>query len=45
MLGPIIGPSDSLGVLVPPYRVSSSILKAFYIISSLLTRCFIVALV
>jgi hypothetical protein len=45
ILGSIIGPSDSLGVLVPPYRVSSSTLKAFYIIFSLLARCSIVALV
>jgi hypothetical protein len=45
ILGPIIGPSDGLGVLVPFYRVFSSILKASYIISSLLARCSIVALV
>jgi hypothetical protein len=45
MLGPTIGPSDSLGVLVPPYRVSSSTLEASYIIFSLLAYCSIVALV
>jgi hypothetical protein len=45
ILGPIIGPSNSLGVLVPPYRVSSSALKASYIVFSLLARRFIVALV
>jgi hypothetical protein len=45
MLGPTIGPSDSLGVLVPPYRVFSSALKASYIIPSSLARCSIVALV
>jgi hypothetical protein len=45
MLGPIIGLSDSLEVLVPPYRVSSSALKASCVISSSLARCFIVALV
>jgi hypothetical protein len=45
MLGPTIGSSDSLKVLVPFYRVSSSILKISYIISSLLAYYFIVALV
>jgi hypothetical protein len=45
ILGPIIGPSDSLEVLVPPYKVSSSALKVSYIIFSLLARYFIVALV
>jgi hypothetical protein len=45
MLGPIIGPSDGLGVLVPPYRVSGSALEASYIIFSSSARRFIVALV
>jgi hypothetical protein len=45
ILGPTIGPSDGLKVLVPPYKVSGSTLKTSYIVSSLLTRRFIIALV
>jgi hypothetical protein len=45
MLRSIIGPSDGLKVLVPFYKVFSSILKASYIIFGLLARYFIVALV
>jgi hypothetical protein len=45
ILGPTIGPSDGLGVLVPPYKVSGSTLKASYIVPSLLTRRSIIALV
>jgi hypothetical protein len=40
-----IGPSDNLRVLMPPYKVSSSTLKASYIIFSLLVYYSIVALV
>jgi hypothetical protein len=45
MLGPTIGPSDNLGVLIPPYKVSSSTLKASRVIPSSLAHYSIVALV
>jgi hypothetical protein len=45
ILGPTIGPSDNLGVLIPPYRVSSSTLEVSCVIPSLLAHCSIVALV
>jgi hypothetical protein len=45
MLGPIIGPSNGLRVLVSFYKVFSFILKISYIIFSSLARYFIVALV
>jgi hypothetical protein len=45
ILGPTISPSDSLGVLVPPRRVSSSALEASRVVPGSLARCSIVALV
>jgi hypothetical protein len=45
MLGPTIGPSDNLGVLIPPRRVSSSTSEASRVIPSSSAHCSIVALV